>query len=99
MATVEQCMELLSRGELKEYDIKVLKKVVNWKQRGNAEFNVLKEQIKHAVQFHCWKEETNERLSRLGINVKGKSTDEFINQFYDWIQKFREPGKVFVWEW
>ena len=50
----------------------------------------MKDQIKHSVQFHQWKEVANDRLSRLGINVKGKSTDEFINHFYDWYSKV--PG-------
>ena len=90
MDIVEKCIDLLSHGELKDYDIKVLKKVLNWKQRNNEDFMVLKDQIKHSVQFHLWKEETNERLSRLGINVKGKSTDEFINHFYDRYSKV--PG-------
>ena len=35
MDVVEKCVDLLSQGELKDYDIKVLKKVLNWKQRDN----------------------------------------------------------------
>jgi len=90
MELVEKCVDLLTQGELKDYDIKILKKVLNWKQRDNEDFIALKGQIKHSVQFHEWKEVANERLSRLGINVKGKSTDEFINHFYDWYSKV--PG-------
>ena len=67
MDVVEKCVDLLSQGELKDYDIKVLKKVLNWKQRDNEDFIVLKDKIKHSVQFHEWKEVTNERMSRLGI--------------------------------
>jgi len=90
MDVVEKCVDLLSQGELKDYDIMVLKKVLNWKQRDNEDFIALKDQVKHSVQFHEWKEVTNDRMSRLGMNVKGKSTDEFINHFYNWYSKV--PG-------
>ena len=90
MDVVEKCVDLLSQGELKDYDIMVLKKVLNWKQRDNEDFIALKYQVKHSVQFHEWKEVTNDRMSRLGMNVKGKSTDEFINHFYNWYSKV--PG-------
>ena len=52
MDVVEKCVDLLSQGELKDYDIKVPKKVLNWKQRDNEDLIALKDQIKHSVQFY-----------------------------------------------
>ena len=49
MDVVEKCVDLLSQGELKDYDIKVLKKLLNWKQRNNEDFIVLKDQIEHSM--------------------------------------------------
>jgi len=52
MDVVEKCVDLLSQAELKDYDIKVLKKVLNWKQRDNEDLIALKDQIKHSVGYY-----------------------------------------------
>ena len=85
MDEVGTCLDLLrSSANLNSYDIKTLTKVINWKHRKNEEFQSLKDQIKMFLEFQEWKENTNDKLRRFGINVEGKSADKFMNNFYEW---------------